>query len=287
LWPFTRAVCRLIGATDTGPVPEGDRIGAAQAIALGAADAAVDDFLRGAQPTPDEAAVAVAGFVPAFAFRVDPIEPDERQARVLRAAGGDCELIRALVGHQRRAHPPAPKTAAAAATITITTMERLRAGADPELLPALLAGISEAQRRELYADVESDAVLAIAVHERSVERVAERIAARRRSPEVLASVVEAFHGRTEEIARRMIEVGADAARVAEFLAFARFGEVIEGEDAALALLPPLLADLEPPDRIVAAVLARNETWKREYANCLIARQPAFFESNEAAFALFH
>jgi hypothetical protein len=292
IWPFINSTGRLLGISDAAIWNENDRLGMAQLIALEHSneryDAIVDDFIRGVELSDEEAVTAVVGYVPCIAFRINSFDPDERQNRILRAAHGpEHALLACLIGHQRRAHAPLPRQVQAAQAGT--TMDRIRQSAEtmePSVLTTLLASLSEAQRDELYRDCGSEAILAVAIHEKSVERVADRLAFRKRAPEVLAKVKEVFAGDINAIVGKMLANGAEILRIAELLVFIRFGELL-GDDSNLLMIPALLSELAPPEGIVRAVLRRKFDWTAEFAHCLLLRQPAFFETHDIAFQLFH
>jgi hypothetical protein len=292
LWPFMHSVCRMLGIADSALWKDEDRLGLAQLIALEHSnpvyDRVVTDFLNAGELSEWEAMTAILGFVPCIAFRVAPFDPDGRQERILRAARGpEHGLLRLLVGHQRRSHANA--AAAAVGAPAATTMERLRndaAALEPAVLTALLTALSDAQRTELYADLASEAVLAVAIHERSAGRVAERLAFKRRSAETLAKVRDAFDGQLAALVEAMLSLGAVNARVAELLVFVRFGELLTDE-ANAQMIPALLAEIPPTDGIVSAVIRRRDAWLAEYAHCALLRHPGYFETHESGFDLFH
>jgi hypothetical protein len=126
----------------------------------------------------------------------------------------------------------------------------------------------------------------IAVEERAIARVAERLAVRRWSIEVMTKVRARLQGEVAGIVDAMVGANAGLERISDFLVFMRFGEFLP-EESHVWLLAPLLAEVSPAEFRVRDIAGRKNKWLEGFPHCLLLRHPEFFERNEDAFALFH
>jgi hypothetical protein len=198
------------------------------------------------------------------------------------------QLFTNIIEHPRMPHRPDAPVKTTPEQVPVTS--RLRNEGltmDVGTMRALLATLSDGQRQELYRDVDSEGVMMVAIEERAIARVAERLAVRRRSIEVMTKVRARMRGDIAAIVDAMVGANTGLDRISDFLVFMRFGEFLP-EESHVWLLAPLLAEISPAEFRVRDIAGRKKNkWLEGFAHCLLLRHPEFFERNEDAFALFH
>jgi len=292
LWAFVRTVTEMLAMPGPEAWRDGDTFGIAQFLFLQRSnpkyDQLVDDFMQRTDLAPEEIASAVCGYVPAIAFQINAYDFDERQRKIVKVAQGDeMELLRSLIGHPRRSHRPEPAEGKKVRG-SMSVVDQLRKGAsemESGLIRTLLKTLSDSQKEELYRDLGNEHVMIVAIEEKAIGRVAEGLLMKRRSPARMKKIKSVFGRDLEKVVDEMIARKAKLERISDFLVFMRFGEFLQ-EESQVLFLPSLLADLNPNEFRVVELLRARAPCLRGLPNCLVLRQPHFFEQNEDAFEFF-
>lgn len=294
LWPFMidlEIFFRSNRSKNQDFIVENDDVGLAQFIFMqkhnSYFDTVSDTFAKNEHLSHENLLVAVCGFVPSLAFRINEFSPDERQRKIIQAGVGDeFNLINELLTRKRMPHKPVQKVKTDKQNQVRSLTERLKSDwmkMENEEVQLILSALSNEQIGEIIKDQDQDYSLFTAVSKKLIPETARLLCARRWSNEMLKRVNSTFvDDNFTKLVTEMCELNAKIERLADLIVFHNINELLD-EEKSVSLLSSYLAEITPMNIKIV-----NYGKKLPYfANCLILVNPSFFENNEEeAFTVF-